>query len=83
MAIITGIVRIDNTLTKAVTFDATAVSRSYFAANITVLLAVGAEALKAHAAISVPPYPKSFKQPIVISGTHISLTIADPKILLS
>ena len=73
----------DKTLTKAVTFEASAVSLSYFAANITVLLAVGAEALNAQAAISVPPYPNSLKQPIVISGTRISFTMADPKILLS
>ena len=48
-AIITGIVKIDNTLINAVTFDANAVSRLYLAANITVLLAVGADALKAQA----------------------------------
>ena len=82
-AIITGIVRIDNTLIKAVTFDANAVSRLYFAANITVLLAVGADALKAQAVSNVPPKPKSFNEKIVTSGTIITFTSAETKIRLS
>ena len=78
-AIITGIVKIDNTLTKDVTFDASAVSRSYFAANITVLLAVGADALKTQATSKVPPKPKSLSPNIVIKGIAIILSPTVPK----
>ena len=44
IATITGIVKIESKLTNAVTEDASAVSLSNLAANITVLFAVGADA---------------------------------------
>ncbi len=43
-AIISGIVRTDAKLTSATVFDAVPVSLPYFAANITVLFALGAAA---------------------------------------
>ena len=73
IATITGIVKIENKLTNAVTEDASAVSLSNLAANITVLFAVGADAESEQATRSAPEKPKSFNERIVKTGMAISL----------
>ena len=76
----TGKVIIEIKLTTATVCEARPVLRSYFAANITVLFAVGAPAEIESATSSEPVMPTSLNPDISRSGKMISFINATVKI---
>ena len=82
-AIINGMVIMEIKLTIATVFEAKTESLPYLAANITVLLAVGALAEIIKADSRVPVKPNDLNKASITSGRIISLNKATIKILPS